>query len=153
MESLHNNYISLYGFTDLGHFFNFSILCTVGRTPWTGDQPDAWPLPTHRTAQTQNKRIQTCTPWVVFEPTIPLFEREKTVNALDRAATVIGNNYIHYEIRELEESKAIFLQRKVPICPSEVGRISYLMALCHLQRLLIDFFENLKIIWRRSWHI
>jgi hypothetical protein len=29
-------------------------------------------------------------PWVVFEPTIPAFERAKTVYALDRAATVIG---------------------------------------------------------------
>jgi hypothetical protein len=30
-------------------------------------------------------------PWVGFEPTIPEFEREKMVHALDRAATVIGN--------------------------------------------------------------
>jgi hypothetical protein len=29
-------------------------------------------------------------PWVGFEPTIPAFERAKTVHALDRAATVIG---------------------------------------------------------------
>jgi hypothetical protein len=29
-------------------------------------------------------------PRVGFEPTIPVFERAKTVNALDRAATVIG---------------------------------------------------------------
>jgi hypothetical protein len=29
-------------------------------------------------------------PWVEFEPTIPAFERAKTVHALDRAATVIG---------------------------------------------------------------
>jgi hypothetical protein len=35
---------------------SFVILYTVGRTPWTGDQPVARPLPTHRTAQTQNKR-------------------------------------------------------------------------------------------------
>jgi hypothetical protein len=27
---------------------------------------------------------------VEFEPTIPVFEREKTVHTLDRAATVIG---------------------------------------------------------------
>jgi hypothetical protein len=27
---------------------------------------------------------------VVFEPTIPVFERAKTVHALDRAANVIG---------------------------------------------------------------
>jgi hypothetical protein len=34
---------------DLGYFFSFLILYTVGRTPWTGDQPVARPLPTHRT--------------------------------------------------------------------------------------------------------
>jgi hypothetical protein len=43
---------------DLGRFFSFLILYTVGGTPWTGDQPDARLLPTHRTAQTQNKRTQ-----------------------------------------------------------------------------------------------
>jgi hypothetical protein len=36
---------------DLGRFFSFLILYTVGRTPWTGDQPVARPLPTHRTTQ------------------------------------------------------------------------------------------------------
>jgi hypothetical protein len=30
-------------------------------------------------------------PRVGFEPTIPVFERAKTVHALDRAAVVIGN--------------------------------------------------------------
>jgi hypothetical protein len=29
------------------------------RTPWTGDQPVARPLPKHRTTETQNKRIHT----------------------------------------------------------------------------------------------
>jgi hypothetical protein len=28
-----------------------------------------------------------------FEPTIPVFERTKTVHALDRAATVIGEEF------------------------------------------------------------
>jgi hypothetical protein len=36
--------------------FSFLILYTVGRTPWTGDQTVARPLPIHRTTQTQNKR-------------------------------------------------------------------------------------------------
>jgi hypothetical protein len=35
------------------------LLYTVGRTPWTGDQPVARPLPTYRTTQTQNKRTYT----------------------------------------------------------------------------------------------
>jgi hypothetical protein len=45
---------------------------------------------THRTTQTQNKRTQTSMPRVGFEPTIPVFERAKTVHALDSAANVIG---------------------------------------------------------------
>jgi hypothetical protein len=34
---------------------------------------------------------QTSMPWVGFEPTIPAFERAKTIHASDRAATVIGS--------------------------------------------------------------
>jgi hypothetical protein len=39
-------------------------------------------------------------PRVGFEPTIPVFERAKTVHALDRADTVIGKTdiYIAMEI-------------------------------------------------------
>jgi hypothetical protein len=37
--------------------FLFPDLFTIGRTPWTCDQPVAKPLPKHRTAQTQNKHI------------------------------------------------------------------------------------------------
>jgi hypothetical protein len=69
------------------HFFN---LYTVGRALWTGDQPVARPLPTHRTTQRENKRTYTSMPGVGFEPTIPAFERAKTVHALDLVATVIG---------------------------------------------------------------
>jgi hypothetical protein len=39
-----------------------------------------------------NKRRQTSIPCVGFETTTPVFERAKTVHALDRAATVIGLN-------------------------------------------------------------
>jgi hypothetical protein len=46
----------LYNPLDLGLFSSFLILYTVGRTPWTGDQLVARPLPTRRTTQTQNKR-------------------------------------------------------------------------------------------------
>jgi hypothetical protein len=66
----------------------FRNLCyTDGRTPWTSDQPVARPLPTHRTTQTQNKSTRNHP--LGFEPTIPSFERVKTVHAVDRAATVI----------------------------------------------------------------
>jgi hypothetical protein len=71
-------------------FISFLIFCTVGRSPWTRDQPVASPLPAHRTAQTQNKRAQTSMPQVGFESTIPVLERAKTVHVLDRAAAVIA---------------------------------------------------------------
>jgi hypothetical protein len=68
--------------------FSFLIFYTVGRTPWTGDQPAAKPLPEH-TAEIQNKHTQTSMSQVGFESTIPVFERAKTVHTLDHAATVI----------------------------------------------------------------
>jgi hypothetical protein len=67
------------------------ISYTVSRTPWTGDQPIARPLPAHRTARTNNNHTQTSIPQVGFEPTIPVFERAKTVRVSDRTATVIGH--------------------------------------------------------------
>jgi hypothetical protein len=70
--------------------FSFLMLYTVGRTPLTGDQPVARPLPIHRSVQTQNKRAHTSMPGVGFEPTTTEFELAKTVHALDRAATLIG---------------------------------------------------------------
>jgi hypothetical protein len=82
-------YLWLYSpFLDLGRFFQFLILYTFGRTPWTGDQPVPRPLPTHKTTQIQNKRTQTTVTQVGLEPTIPVFKRVKTVHALDSAATV-----------------------------------------------------------------
>jgi hypothetical protein len=63
-------------------FFSFLILYIVGRTAWTGNQPVARTLPTHRTTKTQNKRIQTSVPSVGFEPMIPAFERAKTGSCL-----------------------------------------------------------------------
>jgi hypothetical protein len=37
-----------------GRFFSFLIIYTVGRTPWTGDEP----VPRHLPTQTHNKRTQ-----------------------------------------------------------------------------------------------
>jgi hypothetical protein len=68
--------------------FSFLILYTVGRTPWTGDQPVTRLLPAHRTAQTQSKRTQTFMPQVGFEPPIPAFKQMKTVHALECTATL-----------------------------------------------------------------
>jgi hypothetical protein len=67
-----------------------NLLHTDSRNPWRTDQPVARPLSTYRTTQTQNKCTQTSMPWVGFESTIPGFEWVKTVDALDRAATVNG---------------------------------------------------------------
>jgi hypothetical protein len=67
---------------NLGRFFSSLILYTVGRTPRTGDQPVARPLPAHSTAQTQNKHTQSSMPQVRFEPKIPVFERVKIIHAL-----------------------------------------------------------------------
>jgi hypothetical protein len=70
--------LSIYSSTvlllNLGRFFSFLILYTVGRTPWKGDQPIARPLPTHRTTETQNKRTRTSMPQAGLEPTIPASE-------------------------------------------------------------------------------
>jgi hypothetical protein len=55
-----------------------------------GDQLVSRPLPAHSMAQTYSKRTQTPMPQVGFELTTPVFQRAKTVQALDRAATVIG---------------------------------------------------------------
>jgi hypothetical protein len=69
--------------------FQFLNLYTVGRSPWTRDQLVAWSLPTNGSTQTQNKRTQTSTPRMGFEPTISVFERAKMVHALDREATLL----------------------------------------------------------------
>jgi hypothetical protein len=50
--------------------------------------PVAKPLPTQDNLNTEETRI--FMPRVGFEPMIPVFEREKTGHALDRAVAVIG---------------------------------------------------------------
>jgi hypothetical protein len=83
-------YLWLYSPCGPWPLLQFLNLYTVGRTPWTGDRPVARPLPTHRATQTHNKHTQTSMSRVGFEPTIPVFERAKTLHALDSAAAMIG---------------------------------------------------------------
>jgi hypothetical protein len=45
--------MALQSFVGPWPLFSFLILYTVSRTPWTGDQSVARPLPTHRTTQTE----------------------------------------------------------------------------------------------------
>jgi hypothetical protein len=122
----------------LGRFFSFLLLYTVGRIPWTGDRPVARPLHTHRRIQTQSKCTETAMPWVSFEPTIPAFERAKTVHASDRTATVNGT-WAHFymkmsyelflwptsECRHILRIKQCVMSKKVNfynyICPKKVN--------------------------------
>jgi hypothetical protein len=84
-------HLSVTALVDLGCFFQFLNPLRNRWIPRTGDQPVVRPLPTHRTTQTQNKSTQTFMTRVAFELTIPVFQRAKTVHALDRAASVIGS--------------------------------------------------------------
>jgi hypothetical protein len=77
-----SHFLWLYSPLGLGRFFGFLKLYTLGRTPWTGDQPVGRPLLTHRTTSTQNKRTQTSMPRVGFEPTTPVLKREKNGSSL-----------------------------------------------------------------------
>jgi hypothetical protein len=70
--------------------FQFLNLYTVGRTPWTEDQPVARPLPIQGTTQTQNKRTQYNHAWSGIRTHYPRVRAGKRVHALDRGATVIG---------------------------------------------------------------
>jgi hypothetical protein len=54
-----------------------------------GDQPSQGRY-LHTELHKHNKRTQTFMPRVRYEPTTPVFERAKTVHALDRAVTVIS---------------------------------------------------------------
>jgi hypothetical protein len=91
--------------------FQFLNLYTVGRNPWTEDQPVARPLPAHRTTQTHNKRTQTSMPQVGLEPTIPVFEQAKTVHALGCAPIVIGFSICTFPQRYTNERVTVIIQK------------------------------------------
>jgi hypothetical protein len=76
---------------DLGRFFSPLILYTqsVGLLGRVMNPSQGRYL--HTEEHKQNKRTQTSTPWVGFEPTIPAFERAKIVHALNSASTVFDN--------------------------------------------------------------
>jgi hypothetical protein len=58
IHSFIHSSMTLQPFVGPGPLLQFrNLFYTDGRTPWTSDQPVARPLPTHRTAQTQNKCI------------------------------------------------------------------------------------------------
>jgi len=73
-----------------GSEVTYESISTVGRTPWTGDQPDSRPLHTQDNT-TQKKHGRTSMPRAGFQAAIPMFERPKTVRALDRATIWTGD--------------------------------------------------------------
>jgi hypothetical protein len=112
----------LYSPLDFCRFFSLLILYTVGRTPWTGDQPVARPLPAHRTTQTQNKRTQTSMTRVRFKLTTPMFERAETAHVLDPTATVMGikrrlnsGNACYHSVQNLLSSRPLSRNIKIRI--------------------------------------
>jgi len=65
-----------------------NLFWIFGRTPWTGDHPDARrPLPRQDNTQ---KRGHTSLPRAGVEYAIPMFERSKTVRAVNHAAIGTG---------------------------------------------------------------
>jgi hypothetical protein len=54
---------------------------------------------------------QTSMPYVGFQPTIPASKRAKTVNALDRSATVAGNLYVYWWLSSSERWRRVALIR------------------------------------------
>jgi hypothetical protein len=62
----------------------------------------------HYLKQRQNKHKQISMPWVGFEPTIPVFERAKRVDALDHAVTVMGIFCIILEIFSKVDFQLLF---------------------------------------------
>jgi hypothetical protein len=108
----------------LGRFSSFLMFDTVGRTPWTGDQPVARLLPAYRTAQAQNKRTLTYMPQAGFDPTIPVFERAKTVHDLDLTVTVISlQMHFFHILSDQNKSELDNSETKFPYCLPEALKL------------------------------
>jgi hypothetical protein len=89
--------LSIYGsiaLVDLGRFFNFLIYTQFVRLFGREISPSQGRY-LHTEQHKQNKHTRTSMSRVGFKPTIPAFERAKTVHALDCAATAIGTFLSH----------------------------------------------------------
>jgi hypothetical protein len=90
-------YLPIYGSTalvDLGRFLSLLIYTQSVGLLGRGISPSQGRY-LHTEQHKQNKSTQTSILRVGFEPTIPVFERAKTVHALDRVVTcvaLIGRN-------------------------------------------------------------
>jgi hypothetical protein len=86
------HFISIYVSTalvEIGRFFSFLIHTPLRGLLGRGIRRSQGRY-LHTERHKQSKRTQTSMPRVELEPTIPVFEKAKTVHALDRAAIVIG---------------------------------------------------------------
>jgi hypothetical protein len=96
--------------------------------------------------QTQNKHKETSLFWVEFEPTIPVFERMKTVRALDRTVTVIGwiitNQYKPSRIYVSANYCSKRTYRKVQFSPEIISGSIILLIFgnvkCYLKHILLN---------------
>jgi len=68
---------------------NYESIQAFGRTPWTGIRPTQW-LYLYRTTQTQKETHHASMPRVGFENTSPVFDRPKTIRALNREAIILN---------------------------------------------------------------
>jgi hypothetical protein len=107
----------LYSPLHFGCLLSLLILYTVGRTPWTGDQPVAKSIP-RQNSTIKNKRAQTSIPRVGFEPTTPAFERAKRIHTLEHAATAIG---VLHQLSEIMKTSLSANINQVTL--DEIGRI------------------------------
>jgi hypothetical protein len=80
-----------------------NLFYTDGRTPW-----DKWTARRQAATYTQDNTTQTSMPWVGFEPTIPAFERAKTVHALDREVT--QTRLINIILGNYKQSITVYIQ-------------------------------------------
>jgi hypothetical protein len=84
-------------------FVTFLYNRHFSRSPWMGDRQIASPLPTQNST-THKKCGHTSMPRPGIEPTVPAFDRCKTIRALDRAATgagtmeVMDHKYVSYHV-------------------------------------------------------
>jgi hypothetical protein len=101
---------------DLGHIFSFLIPYIVGRAPCAGNQPVARSLPTHRTAQTQNKRTQISMRRVGFEPTFLVLEPGEDGSYLRPRGHCDGNLVIRVQIIVSKIPSPNYLLEPVTVC-------------------------------------
>jgi hypothetical protein len=87
---IENNFYAFTTLVGLGRFFSSLIYTQSVGLLWRVISPSQGRC-LHTGQHKQNKRAHTSMSWMGFEPTIPAFERPKTVHGLYRGATMIGN--------------------------------------------------------------